>query len=59
MNIKSCIVSMKEKKLRRLLVKNENGKPKGIISLGNIATKTKEFTDEVINKVSEPSEPQR
>jgi hypothetical protein len=50
---------MKEKKLRRLLVKNENGKPKGIISLGNIATKTKEFTDEVINKVSEPSEPQR
>jgi CBS domain-containing protein len=51
---------MSDKKLRRLLVKNDQGKLAGVISLGDLAVSLgKETSGEVIKEVSEPAEPER
>jgi CBS domain-containing protein len=52
---------MKERQLRRLVVLDRNKKLVGILSLGDIAadTKDEELSGEVLEKISEPSEPAR
>jgi CBS domain-containing protein len=55
---------MEEKKVRRVIVTDPSGRPVGIVSLGDIATKTgerveKEMGAEVLTRVSEPSRPER
>lgn len=51
---------MEEKKVRRLIVTDPSGKAVGIVSLGDIATKSgkeAEMGGEVLTRVSEPSRP--
>lgn len=53
---------MEEKKVRRLIVTDPSGKAVGIVSLGDIATKSGkerkvEMGGEVLTRVSEPSRP--
>lgn len=52
---------MKERQLRRLVVLDRNKKLVGILSLGDIAADARDdkMTGEVLEKVSEPSEPAR
>ncbi len=55
---------MEKKKVRRVIVTDPSGKPVGIVSLGDIATRTGkekeiELGGEVLTKVSEPSRPER
>jgi len=51
---------MKQKQVRRLLIKDSQGKVVGILSLGDIATRVeKEQAGETIRQVSHPSEPNR
>jgi CBS domain-containing protein len=51
---------MTQKKVRRLLVKDAQGKLSGIVSLGDLADVLgKEMSGEVIRKVSQPSQPKR
>jgi CBS domain-containing protein len=52
---------MKDRQLRRLVVLDRNKKLVGILSLGDIAadTKDEELSGEVLEKISEPSEPAR
>lgn len=51
---------MEEHKVRRLIVTSDKGKPVGIVSLGDIALKAgPRVGAEVLEKVSEPSRPER
>ncbi|MDG5816010.1 CBS domain-containing protein [Chitinispirillales bacterium ANBcel5] len=51
---------MEERRVRRLLVQNNEGSVTGIISLGDIATHVqKELSGEILQQVSEPSFPRR
>jgi CBS-domain-containing membrane protein len=52
---------MKERQLRRLVVLDRNKKLVGILSLGDIAADARDdrMSGEVLEKVSEPSEPVR
>jgi CBS domain-containing protein len=55
---------MEEKKVRRVIVTDPSGRPVGIVSLGDIATRTGkgkelEMGGEVLARVSEPSRPER
>ena len=52
---------MKERQIRRLVVLDRNKKLVGILSLGDIAADSgdEELSGEVLDKVSEPSEPAR
>ena len=51
---------MEEKKVRRVVVTNNAGKPSGIVSVGDLATKAgEELAGEVISRVSQPSSPER
>jgi len=51
---------MEEKKLRRLLVKNDQDKVVGVVSLGDLAVSlNKEAAGEVIQEVSKPAQPDR
>ncbi|KMQ51215.1 CBS domain protein [Chitinispirillum alkaliphilum] len=51
---------MEEKKVRRLLVKDKEGKFCGIVSLGDIATHvSKDLSGEILQYVSQPSHPNR
>ncbi len=59
-DIEECARVMEEKKLRRIVVTASEGKPIGIVSLGDISTKAgREFGEEVVSSVSEPSRPHR
>lgn len=52
---------MEEKKVRRLVVCDQDGTPTGIVSLGDIAAKTKqdELAGAALESISEPAEPSR
>jgi CBS domain-containing protein len=52
---------MKERQLRRLVVLDRNKRLVGILSLGDIAADTRDdkLSGDVLEKVSEPSEPNR
>lgn len=52
---------MEERKVRRLLVCDQNDVPVGILSLGDLATKChkEDFSGEVLELISEPSRPNR
>jgi CBS domain-containing protein len=52
---------MEERKVRRLLVCDQNDVPVGILSLGDLAVKThqEQFSGEVLEFISEPSRPNR
>lgn len=52
---------MEEKQIRRILVLNEEGQITGILSLGDLAVRNsdQELSGEVIERVSEPSAPNR
>lgn len=61
-DVRDAIRSMEEKKVRRLIVTDTSGRPVGIVSLGDIATKSPksiEMGGEVLERVSRPSEPSR
>jgi CBS domain-containing protein len=51
---------MEQRKIRRLLVKNQNDKVTGILSLGDLAVALgREAAGEALRKISEPAQPQR
>jgi CBS domain-containing protein len=51
---------MKQRQVRRLLVKNDQGKVVGMVSLGDLATKIDEKTSgEVLEEISKPARPER
>jgi CBS domain-containing protein len=52
---------MEENKVRRLIVYNQDGTPTGIVSLGDIAAKTKqdELAGAALESISEPAGPSR
>ncbi|MEW5895931.1 MAG: CBS domain-containing protein [Candidatus Omnitrophota bacterium] len=51
---------MKEKQIRRLLIKDRNEQISGIVSLGDISTHApSELTGETTKEISEPSHPER
>lgn len=52
---------MEERKVRRLLVCDQNDVPVGILSLGDLAAKThqEKFSGEVLEYISEPARPNR
>ena len=52
---------MEEKKLRRLIVCDDQDNPVGILSLGDIAAKSKQekLAGEALEKISEPAAPER
>ena len=60
-DIEEAATLMKERQIRRLVVLDRNKKLVGILSLGDIAADARddELSGEVLEKVSEPSEPAR
>ena len=59
-DVRDCARVMEEKKVRRVVVTNNAGKPSGIVSVGDLATKAgEELAGEVISRVSQPSSPER
>jgi CBS domain-containing protein len=60
-DLEEAATLMKERQLRRLVVLDRNKKLVGILSLGDIAADTndEELSGEVLEKISEPSEPAR
>jgi CBS domain-containing protein len=58
-DIRKCVDLMEAKKIRRLIVTDDSGKPVGVVSIGDIATKAQGFGEEIIHSVSEPSKPSR
>ena len=58
-DVKKCLGVMGEKKIRRLIVTDDRGKAVGVLSLGDIATKTHELGYELLMRISEPSRPNR
>lgn len=59
-DIQEAAQAMKKNKVRRLVITDTAGKPVGIVSLGDIATKfseKKEMSGDVLGKISEPSRP--
>lgn len=58
-DITEAIDIMEQRQIRRLCVLNQSNRLVGILSLGDIATSThrRELAGELIEKVSEPSEP--
>ncbi len=57
-DVETVMDLMEKNQIRRVLVQNQEGKVTGIISLGDIAVSMrKEAAGEVVQKVSEPSEP--
>ncbi|MFO7964114.1 MAG: CBS domain-containing protein [Desulfobacterales bacterium] len=59
-DIEEAVRLMEDKQLRRLLVKDAQGKVAGIVSIGDLAVSLdKEKSGEVIKEVSQPSEPER
>ncbi|HON37440.1 MAG TPA: CBS domain-containing protein [Deltaproteobacteria bacterium] len=61
-DIDEAVQTMKEKKVRRLIVTNARGETVGILSLGDISTKAPSSLEkawEVLEEISEPSRPKR
>jgi CBS domain-containing protein len=59
-SIEEAAKIMENYKIRRLLVKNNEGAKTGIVSLGDLAVHTnKDFSGEILQQVSEPSSPKR
>jgi CBS domain-containing protein len=51
---------MKQKNVRRLLVKNEQNKIVGLVTLGDLATSIgKEVSGDVLQEISKPARPER
>lgn len=60
MDVEEAARIMEYKKIRRLLVKNENDEFIGILSIGDVAmSMTKELTGEVLQEVTGTAYPQR
>ncbi|MFO7784375.1 MAG: CBS domain-containing protein [Thermodesulfobacteriota bacterium] len=59
-DIKTVADLMEDKQIRRVLVKNKEGKVTGIVSLGDLAVNIKtKLAGEILKEVSEPAEPAR
>ncbi len=59
-DIREAAKVMKQKQVRRLLVKNDQGKVVGMVSLGDLATMIDEKTSgEVLEAISKPARPER
>ena len=59
-DIKAIVDLMADKQIRRVVVKDKEAKVTGIVSLGDLAIHIqKETAGEVLEKISEPSEPAR
>lgn len=61
-DIDEAVQTMKEKKVRRLVITNARGETVGILSLGDISTKAPSSLEkawEVLEEISEPSRPKR
>lgn len=60
-NVEEAARLMQENKVRRLIVCDQERTPTGIVSLGDIATKTKqeELAGAALESISEPATPQR
>ena len=60
-SIENAAKIMEEKKLRRLIVCDDQDNPVGILSLGDIAAKSKQekLAGEALEKISEPAAPER
>jgi CBS domain-containing protein len=59
-SIEDAVLAMEEHKVRRLVITDRSGKPEGIVSLGDIATKAHqkvEMGGEALFRVSQPSHP--
>ncbi len=57
-DVKTAANLMEDQQIRRLLVKDNDGKVRGIVSLGDLAVNTEQqLSGEILKKVSEPSEP--
>ncbi len=61
-DVQDAAQTMKKNKVRRLVITDTSGRPVGIVSLGDLATKShaeKEMSGDVLEKISEPSHPGR
>jgi len=60
-NVEEAARLMQENKVRRLIVCDQERTPTGIVSLGDIATKTKQeqLAGAALESISEPATPQR
>jgi CBS domain-containing protein len=60
-SVEDAVKLMQESKVRRLIVCDANGTPTGIVSLGDIAAKTKqdELAGAALESISEPATPSR
>lgn len=59
-SVEDAVNAMEQNKVRRLIITERSGKPAGIVSLGDIATKAHqkvEMGGEALSKVSQPSHP--
>jgi CBS domain-containing protein len=59
-SVEDAVKTMEDYKVRRLIITDQSGKPAGIVSLGDIATKAHrkvEMGGEALSKVSRPSHP--
>ncbi|MFP4473344.1 MAG: CBS domain-containing protein [Candidatus Omnitrophota bacterium] len=59
-NVKETSDLMKEKQIRRLIVKNRQDEVVGIVSVGDLCTSCNtELAGEIVEKISEPAQPER
>ena len=59
-DIKTLVDVMENNQIRRVIVKNKEGNVTGIVSLGDLAIHLrKDLAGEVLEKISEPSKPDR
>lgn len=60
-SIEDCAKLMEEKKVRRVVVCDQENTPVGIISIGDIAAKSKQeqLVGQALETISEPAQPQR
>lgn len=60
-NIENAVQLMQDKQVRRLIVCNANKEPVGVLSLGDVAAKTKqdELAGQALESISEPAVPTR
>jgi CBS domain-containing protein len=59
-SVEDAVQAMEQYKVRRLVVTDRSGRPAGIVSLGDIATKAHrkvEMGGEALSRVSQPSQP--
>ena len=58
-DVRDAARMMEDKQIRRLLVFDHNGCPRGIVSIGDLATRIRDehLSSEVLERVSEPCQP--